>query len=186
MFNNWIAISWEAARLGWEAQSVIMLRMMKLAMGGAPSRVEAHRMVQEKIAAVEEAVTAAASAAASAGSPSTAARKVLRVYKKRVRSNKASAIAVILSIHPVILVDLDDLAAHAGGDLRAARAPGLWWVGLRRQDAAGGRENSDESAFPITLSCYPRQLDTFKIAIFGIDGSISVEPAKAIWFSLTE
>src|SRR6478736_3078791 len=39
MFNNWIAISWEAARLGWEAQSVIMLRMMKLAMGGAPSRV---------------------------------------------------------------------------------------------------------------------------------------------------
>jgi len=36
------------------------------------------------------------------------------------------------------------------------------------------------------LSCYPRQLDTFKIAIFGIDGSISVEPAKAMWFSLTE
>jgi hypothetical protein len=43
-----------------------------------------------------------------------------------------------------------------------------------------------QSAFPITLSCYPRQLDTFKIAIFGIDGSISVEPAKAMWFSLTE
>jgi len=40
------------------------------------------------------------------------------------------------------------------------------------------RENSDESAFPITLSCYPRQLDTFKIAIFRIDGPISVEPAK--------
>ena len=67
MLNNWIAISWEAARLGWEAQTVIMLRMMKLAMGGAPSRVEAHRMVQEKIAAVGEAVTAAASAAARAG-----------------------------------------------------------------------------------------------------------------------
>jgi hypothetical protein len=152
MFNNWIAISWEAARLGWEAQSVITLR--KLAMGGAPSRVEAQRMVQEKIAAVGEAVTAAASAAASACSPSTAARKVLRVYKKRVRSNKrrlfrsrpqhersglqetgpikqASAIAVILSIHPVILVDLDDLAAHAGGNLPAARAPGLWWVGTK-------------------------------------------------------
>jgi len=88
MFNNWNAISGEAARLGWEAQSVIMLRMMKLAMGGVPSRVEAHRMVQEKIAAVGEAVNAAASAAASTGSPSTAARKVLRVYKKRVRSNK--------------------------------------------------------------------------------------------------
>jgi hypothetical protein len=138
----------------------IMLRMMKLAMGGAPSRVEAHRMVQEKTAAVGEAVNAAASAAASTGSPSTAARKVLRV--------------------------LDDLAAHAGGNLRAARAPGLWWVGLRRQDAAGGRENSDESAFPITLSCYPRQLDTLKIAIFRIDGPISLEPAKAMWFSLME
>ncbi len=37
MFNNWIAISWEAARLGWEAQSVIMLRMMKLAMGRLPA-----------------------------------------------------------------------------------------------------------------------------------------------------
>jgi len=88
MFNNWIAFSWEAARLGWEAQSVIMLRMMKLAMGGAPGRAEAHRMAQEKIAAAAEAVTAAASAAASAGSHSTAARKVLQVYKKRVRSNK--------------------------------------------------------------------------------------------------
>ena len=87
MLNNWIAISWEAARLGWEAQSVIMLRMMKLAMGGSPSRVEAHRMIQEKIAAVGEAMIAAASAA-SAGSRPTAARKVLRVFKKRVRSNK--------------------------------------------------------------------------------------------------
>ena len=48
------------------------------------------------------------------------------------------------------------------------------------------RENSDKSAFPITLSCYPRQLDTFKIAIFRINGPISVEPAKAMWFSLTE
>src|SRR6266436_4218041 len=57
---------------------------------------------------------------------------------------------------------------------------------FRRQDGAGGRENSDESAFPITLSCYPRRLDTFKIAIFRIDGPISVEPAKAMWFSLTE
>jgi hypothetical protein len=36
------------------------------------------------------------------------------------------------------------------------------------------------------LSCYPRQLDTFKIAIFRINGPISVKPAKAMGFSLTE
>ena len=88
MLNSWIAMSWEAARLGWEAQSVIMLRMMKLALGGARGQKEARRMLQEKIAAAGEAAIAATSAAASAGSQSTATRKVLRVYKKRVRANK--------------------------------------------------------------------------------------------------
>jgi hypothetical protein len=88
MFNNWIALSYETARLGWEAQNVIMLRMMRLAMGGAPARKEANRMVQEKIAATGEAAMAAASAAASASPHSKAARRVLRVYKKRVRANK--------------------------------------------------------------------------------------------------
>jgi len=88
VLNSWIAMSWEAARLGWEAQSVIMLRMMKLALGGARGQKEARRMLQEKIAAAGEAAIAATSAAASAGSQSTATRKVLRVYKKRVRANK--------------------------------------------------------------------------------------------------
>jgi hypothetical protein len=72
MFNNWIALSYEAARLGWEAQNVIM---PKLAIGGAPAGREANRLMQEKIAG-------AASVAANAGSRPTAARKVLRVYKK--------------------------------------------------------------------------------------------------------
>lgn len=88
MINNWVTMSWETARLGWEAQNVIMLRMMKLAIGGAPARTEAHRMVQEKITAAGEAVATAASVTASAGSHRTAARKVLRVYKKRIRANK--------------------------------------------------------------------------------------------------
>ena len=88
MFNNWIALSYEVARLGWEAQNVIMLRMMKLAIGGAPAGREANRIVQEKIAAAGEAALAAASVAASAGWRPKAARKVLRVYKKRVRANK--------------------------------------------------------------------------------------------------
>ena len=75
MFNKWIALLYEATRLGWEAQNVMMLRMMKLAIGGDPARREANRMVQEKIAATGEAAIAAASAAASASSHSTATRR---------------------------------------------------------------------------------------------------------------
>jgi hypothetical protein len=46
MLNYWIGLSYEAARLGWEAQNVIMLRMMKLGIGGAPAQKEANRMMK--------------------------------------------------------------------------------------------------------------------------------------------
>lgn len=89
MWSAWFALSAQSAQLGWEAQNVIALRLMKLACGGARSRSEAHRMVSEKIEALVEAQNTAAAAMMSGG-PHTpqAARKVLDVYRRRVRRNR--------------------------------------------------------------------------------------------------
>jgi hypothetical protein len=65
-WNTWCALSLQAARLGWEAQSVIALRMMGLATQSAGSQTEARRMVTEKVAAFAEAQAAAAGAARAA------------------------------------------------------------------------------------------------------------------------
>jgi hypothetical protein len=88
MLNPWLALSFEAARLGWEAQNVIALRFWRFASGGARSQSEAHLMVTEKVAALTQAQTAATIVAAKGGKGSDVAKKVLSVYKNRVRRNK--------------------------------------------------------------------------------------------------
>jgi hypothetical protein len=88
MWSAWFALSTQAARLGWEAQGVAALRLMRLAQGGARGQSEAQRMVAEKAAALAEAQTAAAAAAITGGSGNRVAKKVLRVYRKRVRRNR--------------------------------------------------------------------------------------------------
>ena len=55
MFNPWLALSLKALQMGVEAQSVIALRMLRLATGGARMEAEASRMVTEKVAAATEA-----------------------------------------------------------------------------------------------------------------------------------
>jgi hypothetical protein len=87
-WNTWCALSLQAARLGWEAQIVIALRMMRLATQSAGSQTEARRMVTEKVAAFAEAQAAAAGAAIKGGKDHHVAKKVLGVYKKRVRANR--------------------------------------------------------------------------------------------------
>ena len=87
-WNTWCALSLQATRLGWEAQSVIALRMMRLATQSAGSQTEARRMVTEKVAALAEAQTAAATAVIKGGKSHRVAKKVLGVYKKRVRANR--------------------------------------------------------------------------------------------------
>ena len=57
MLNPWLALSFQAARLGWEAQNVMALRLMRLAGGGTAGQSEAHLMVTEKVAALTEAHT---------------------------------------------------------------------------------------------------------------------------------
>ena len=89
MWNAWYSLSLQAARLAWEAQSVVALRCMRIAAESTQGRrSEAHRMVTEKIAALAEAQVAAASAAIEGGSSRRVTRKVLGVYKKRVHRNK--------------------------------------------------------------------------------------------------
>ena len=88
VWNAWCALSLQAARLGWDAQGVIALRMMRLATPNAGGRTEARRMVTEKVAALAEAQTAAAAAVMKGGKSHRVAKKVLGVYKKRVRANK--------------------------------------------------------------------------------------------------
>jgi hypothetical protein len=87
-WNAWCALSLQAARVGWEAQGVIALRMMRLATQGAASQTEARRMVTEKVAALAEAQTTAVAAAVKGGKSHRVAKKVLGVYKKRVRANR--------------------------------------------------------------------------------------------------
>ena len=88
MFNPWFALSMKVVQMCVEAQSVIALRMLRLATGGARMKAEASRMVTEKVAAAAEAQAVAAVSALSGGSPYVAASKALRVVKKRVRANK--------------------------------------------------------------------------------------------------
>ena len=75
MFNYWMNLMMLAA----ESQQVIALRVMKLAVGGAPAHEEAGRMVSEKIAAAH----GAAFSLMSGASPES----VVRDYRGKVRAN---------------------------------------------------------------------------------------------------
>lgn len=88
MFNPWIPLIFKTMQLGFEAQSVIVLRTMRFAAGGARARTEARRMMTDKVAACVEAQAVAASAVASGRKDTVVAGKVVRVFKRRVRANK--------------------------------------------------------------------------------------------------
>jgi hypothetical protein len=83
-WNAWCALSLQTARLGWEAQSVIALRLMRTAVQNPGNQTGARRMVTEKVAAVAEAATVVMKG----GKNHHVAKKVLGIYKKRVRANR--------------------------------------------------------------------------------------------------
>jgi hypothetical protein len=87
-WNAWCTLSLQTARLGWEAQNVIALRLMRMAAQPARSQTEARLMVTEKVAALGEAQAAAATAVIKGGKSHRVAKKVLGIYKKRVRANR--------------------------------------------------------------------------------------------------
>jgi hypothetical protein len=80
MFTAWMTFAFDAARLGRETQSVIALRMLKLARGGRGAEVEARRVVAEKGVAFAE----AAATLATGGSM----KKVVRRVGSRVSKNR--------------------------------------------------------------------------------------------------
>jgi hypothetical protein len=85
--NPW-TYSFGWARLGLEAQSVVALRMMRLAAGGALASREAQRMIVEKGAAAVAAQMAAAAALAGGRGPGAAAARALGTYKRAVSRNR--------------------------------------------------------------------------------------------------
>ena len=88
MFNPWLDLALKTFQLSVEAQSVIALRMIRLAAGGARAQSEAQRMVIEKIAAVAEAQTAVASAILDGHEDHVVAGKALGAFAKHVRANQ--------------------------------------------------------------------------------------------------
>jgi len=101
VWNNWFFLASQAAMLPLQTQSVIALRLLRVAGGGALARSEATRMVTEKEQAlVEEQAVAAVGSMTGRNRRHIAkksmagrkrrhiAKKVVGVYKKRVRGNR--------------------------------------------------------------------------------------------------
>lgn len=88
MLNPWISFGIKAWQIGLEAQSVIALRMLRLAAGGAHAEAEFSRMVTEKMLAAGEAQMAATMATIRGHKNHVVAGKALNVYRKRVRANR--------------------------------------------------------------------------------------------------
>jgi hypothetical protein len=88
MLNPWIALTLKAMQVGFDAQNVIFLRMMRLSAGGTRGQSEARRMVSEKIAAGVEAQAAAVSGIIAGRKEVVVAGQVIRGLQKRVRANK--------------------------------------------------------------------------------------------------
>jgi len=85
--NSWLGIGMSAWSLGVEASTVIALRTVKLAAGGAAGEVEARRMVSEKI----DASVALQTLALSGGlgfTPQAVATRTLSHYRRKVRANR--------------------------------------------------------------------------------------------------
>jgi len=88
MFNPWLSLGIKAWQIGLEAQSVIALRMLRMAAGGARAQAEASRMVVEKVLAAGEAQAAATVATIRGHKKHVVAGKALNAYGKRVRANR--------------------------------------------------------------------------------------------------
>lgn len=80
MFSTWMKFSLDAARLGYEVQTVMTLRMLKIARGGKAAEAEAQRMMTEKGVAFAEAATTLVTGGSM--------NKVVRRVRSRVNQNK--------------------------------------------------------------------------------------------------
>jgi len=87
MMNPW-TYCLAMTRFAFEAQTVIALRMVRLAAGGALAQREAGRMVAEKAEALAKAQLAAAAALAGGRGPGRAGARAFGIYKRAVSKNR--------------------------------------------------------------------------------------------------
>jgi len=85
--NPWLGIGMSAWSLGVEASTVIGLRTLKLAAGGAAGEAEARRMVSEKIDAGLD-LQARAVRGALGFTPQAVAANTLSHYRRKIRANR--------------------------------------------------------------------------------------------------
>jgi len=85
--NPWVRLGWDAWMLGAESATVMTLRTMKIAAGGAAGEREARRMVDEKVEAAQALQTMALTGALGATAP-VAADRTLKHYRRKVRANR--------------------------------------------------------------------------------------------------
>jgi hypothetical protein len=86
-FGAWFGLGLDMMMLGAEASSVIALRTVKMAAGGAAAEAEASRMVAEKVAAGLSLFQRAATGQLGATMPAMASATVAD-YRKKVRANR--------------------------------------------------------------------------------------------------
>ncbi|HEY5007298.1 MAG TPA: hypothetical protein VII42_04790 [Caulobacteraceae bacterium] len=85
--SSWLSLSMSAMQLGIEAQSVIALRMMKVAAGGKAAEIEMQRMISEKTEAALDAQLQIGKSAMS-GRLDLAPARTVALYRRRVRANQ--------------------------------------------------------------------------------------------------
>jgi hypothetical protein len=85
--NSWVDLPFRAMRLGVEAQTVISLRLMKLAFGGPSAIAEAERMITEKAWTALDAQSDFLSHTL-VGRHHRATSRALALYRHRVRANR--------------------------------------------------------------------------------------------------
>jgi hypothetical protein len=86
-WTAWFDLAADSWRLGMEAQTVVGLRLAKLAAGDAAAAVEAQRMVTEKMLAAAEAQTRAVGDLFTGQARHTPKRTVA-LYRRKVRANR--------------------------------------------------------------------------------------------------
>jgi hypothetical protein len=84
LWRTWI----DAARFALDAQSVIALRMQRLAAGGPQATEEAQRMILEKFGALAAAQVAGSIALASGSSLAVASQRAAAPVRRSVRANR--------------------------------------------------------------------------------------------------
>jgi hypothetical protein len=88
MLNPWLALTFQATRLTLEAQSMMALRLMKLAGGGAAAQSEANGIGAEKVTALPEVPAVAAAAVREGSNGAPTGKKVLNSFKTKIRAKK--------------------------------------------------------------------------------------------------